>query len=93
MRPLGRGVDQLGRGGALSKQVCAWEMYAEARVAAASSFTASYSPPSRRQGKRLRAPVRLRWAALWLFTEAVDVWGRDMNRLGQGGALSKRMVA
>ena len=35
MRPLGREIDQLGRRRALSKQICAWEMYGETGVHAA----------------------------------------------------------
>ena len=81
----------VGQGGALSKRMVAWEMYGEAGVDAARSFIELLSSLAR--GKRLRAPVRLRWAALWLFTEAVGVWWQNMNRLGQGGALSKQMVA
>ena len=50
---------------------------------AARSFTELFSSLTR--GKRLRAPVQLRWAALWLCTEEVDVWGRDMHRLGLWG--------
>ena len=91
MRPLGRVIDQLGRAGALSKRMVAWEMYGEAGVDAARSFTEQLSSLAR--GKQLRAPVRLRWAALWLYTEAVGAWGCDMHQLGQGGAPSKRMVA
>ena len=63
----------------------------EAEVDAARSFTKLLSSLAR--GKRSRAPVRLTWAALWLFTEAVDAWGWEMHRLVQEGALSKRMVA
>ena len=58
---------------------------------AARSFTELLSSLAR--GKRLRAPVRLRWAALWLCTEAMGAWRRNMHRLGPGGALSKRVVA
>ena len=91
MRPLGRVIDQLGRAGAVSKRMVAWEMYGEAGVDAARSFTELLSSLAR--GKRLRAPVRLRWAALWLYIEAAGAWGRGMHRLGQRGALSKQMIA
>ena len=66
-------------------------MNEEAGVDATTSFTELLSYLAR--GKLSRAPVRLRWAALWLYTKEVDAWRQDMHRLGQGGALSKRMVA
>ena len=93
MRPLSRGIDQLGRGGALSKQmVRAWEMFAEAVVDDARSFTVLLSSLAGEavtcaKAAYIGGSLAVHRGSRW------DAWGRDMHRLGHGGALCERMVA